>query len=115
METDKIPVHEGEPGGPYRVVGEIKAKVGAATVFSKTPTLEDVNFKLREQAAKLGANAVVQVQYKRGVIATSWKGMTATGVAVVMESDERPCPVCAESIKRAAIKCRFCGAEVQPV
>lgn len=39
-------------------------------------------------------------------------------VAVVMalpaqgRRDEQPCPVCAEMVKSAAIKCRFCGAEL---
>lgn len=27
----------------------------------------------------------------------------------------RACPKCAESIKREAVQCRFCGAEVEPV
>lgn len=32
-----------------------------------------------------------------------------------VETDTRPCPVCAETIKNAAIKCKHCGAEVAPV
>lgn len=35
--------------------------------------------------------------------------------ASVIEHDTRVCPLCAETIKNAAIKCRFCGAEVEPV
>ncbi|MCP1510981.1 SPOR domain-containing protein [Pseudomonas rhodesiae] len=30
------------------------------------------------------------------------------------ETDTRPCPLCAETIKRAAIKCKHCGGDVPP-
>jgi hypothetical protein len=29
--------------------------------------------------------------------------------------DRVPCPICAEMIMRAAVKCRFCGADLVPV
>ena len=35
-------------------------------------------------------------------------------VPAVDVSDSRACPMCAEPIKMAAIKCRFCGADVTP-
>jgi len=31
------------------------------------------------------------------------------------QADSRPCPLCAETIKNAAIKCKHCGADVEPV
>ena len=32
-----------------------------------------------------------------------------------MELDEKACPVCAETIKAAAIKCRFCNADIKAI
>lgn len=110
--TDAFPILTDEGSRPFRPLGTITARVGAATAFSKAPTLEDVNFKLQEAALKLGANGVIRVTYKRGVTATSWKGLTASGEAVVFESDEKTCPICAETIKAAAVKCRSCGADL---
>lgn len=31
-----------------------------------------------------------------------------------LQPDERLCPFCAETVKRAAIKCRWCGSELEP-
>lgn len=59
----------------------------------------------------MGANAVIRVRYESGMSLTSWRSMTATGVAVFKGADEVACASCAETIKRAVVKCRHCGAE----
>lgn len=50
MRIEDIEIHAGSVDRPYEVLGPIAAKARAATVFSKTPTLEDVNSKLRDVA-----------------------------------------------------------------
>lgn len=107
-----IELFTGEPDKPYKVLGHLKAKIAPIGNFAKQPTIEDANFKLQEEAAKLGANGVINITYTRGISAMSWKALYAEGDAVLLQSDDYPCPVCAESIKRAAKKCRFCGADL---
>jgi hypothetical protein len=81
MKVTEIEIHTGDVDHPYRTVEEISAKVEAATLFPKSPTLEDINFKLQEKASQLGANAIIKVEYNRDI-------SQASGVAVVLESDE---------------------------
>ena len=81
MKVTEIEIHAGDVDHPYRTVGEVSAKVEAAPLFSKTRILDDINFKLQERASQLGANAVIKVEYNRGM-------SQANGVAVVLESDE---------------------------
>ena len=42
-------------------------------------------------------------------------GGKSSAQEVATETDTRPCPLCAENIKRAAIKCKHCGGDVLPV
>jgi zinc ribbon protein len=114
LKIDDIEIHVGKPDRPCRVIGPITVSVGAGSALAPAPTIEAVNCKLRETAMKSGANAVINVQYKRGVMGL-WlaKPLTATGVAVILESEEIKCPYCAEQIKREAIKCKHCGMDLR--
>jgi uncharacterized protein YbjQ (UPF0145 family) len=112
MQINEIAIHVDGITQPYKTVGEITAKVSKASLLSKSPTIEDVNFKLQEQASKLGANAVLNVKYSRGMSLISYEVLKAVGTAVIVESDEVECPHCAETIKRAAKKCKHCGSDL---
>lgn len=61
----------------------------------------------------MGANAIIEAEYENGITWTSWRAMKGRGLAVRRLSDEISCAVCAEKIKRAATKCRFCGSAVE--
>ena len=113
MRIEDIEIHVGTPTFQYKAVRRLEAKCEATMAFSPAPTVEEMNGKLRTMAAKVGANAIVNVEYQSGASMTSWKSMKGTGLAVIKLSDDVTCPVCAESIKRAAIKCKHCGADVE--
>lgn len=111
MRIEDIEIHVGTPDFEYTAIRKLEAKCEATTVFQSAPTVDEVNARLRAMASKVGANAVIDVQYNSGVSMTSWRSMKGTGLAVERVADEKTCAVCAETIKRAATKCRFCGAE----
>lgn len=114
MQIDDIEIHAGSPSFKYEPIRRLEAKCEATMAFSPAPTVEEMNGKLRTMAAKVGANAIIEVEYNSGVSLTSWKSMKGTGLAVKKTSDEMVCPICAETIKSAAKKCRFCNAEIGP-
>jgi hypothetical protein len=112
MNVTDIAIHTGDIDQPYKRLGEITAKVSKGSLLSKSPTIEDVNFKLQEEALKVSANAVINVTYSRGMSRLSYEVLTARGTAVIAESDEVKCPFCAELIKRLAKKCKHCGSDL---
>lgn len=68
---------------PYTVLGEVKAGVRKATVFSKEASQAKVYRELWERAEKLGADAVVNAKYGDSHIsAFSWGKTNATGTAI---------------------------------
>ena len=70
----------------YNVIGKISVKLSKWTALSPDPTREDANNKLREEAAKKGANAVIFVRYSGPKITlTSWGVLEANGEAVRFE------------------------------
>jgi hypothetical protein len=90
MKIDEIEIHVGKPPSAFKVLGSIRIRVGAATIFSKAPTIDEANQALREVAVSAGANAIIDVQYNRGVSFFSWKALTATGTAVLLSASRPP-------------------------
>jgi uncharacterized protein YbjQ (UPF0145 family) len=68
---------------PYKVVGEVKAGVRKATIFSKEASQEKIYRELWERAEKLGADAVINANYGDSHIsAMSWGKTNAKGTAI---------------------------------
>ena len=100
-----VELFTGKPDRPYKVLGQVAAKQNDGNI-------EDCNAVLIEQATRLGADGIINLNYERKVLWTSWSQLNATSTAVKFESMDVACPVCAEMIKRAAKKCRFCQSEI---
>jgi uncharacterized protein YbjQ (UPF0145 family) len=77
-----VRIIEGELGAPYTVVGQVSAEAHVTSLFPKKSGRELVDDQLREKAARLGADAVVQVTYDSYNPLTSKKGYRAAGQAV---------------------------------
>ena len=68
----------------YKVLGDIEVTVNKTTIFNEDPTREQVNEKLKEEAAKLGADAVILVRYGTvGISLLSWGSLNGKGRAIV--------------------------------
>ncbi len=64
-------------------IQDLKVAVNKTTAFHPEPTVELVQQKLREDAAKLGANAVMEVKISEPQVSwVSWGSRYGTGVAV---------------------------------
>src|SRR5262245_39254080 len=81
---------------PYEVLGEVKAGVRKATVFSKSPSQEKIYRELWERAEKLGADAVINATYGDSHIsAFSWGKANATGTAIKFKPAAAAAPAAA--------------------
>jgi uncharacterized protein YbjQ (UPF0145 family) len=79
---------------PYEVVGEVKAGVRKATIFSKEASQGKIYKELWERAEKLGADAVIKAQYGESHIsAMSWGKTNATGTAIRFTGPAQPAAV----------------------
>ena len=111
MNINAVEIHVGEPEFSYVPLRHLEARSEARTAFSNSPDSDAVDAQLRQLAASIGADAVINVTYSRGISRTSWNSLKASGIAVQRIKDDVPCPVCAETIKRTAQHCRFCRVE----
>ena len=68
---------------PYEVLGEVKAGVRKATIFSKEASQKKIYRELWERAVRLGADAVINATYGDSHIsAMSWGKTNAKGTAI---------------------------------
>jgi len=78
-----VQIFEGEPTRAYTVLGPLDISVNKLTAFHQTPTREAAIKRLQEAAAKLGADAVINVKIGDvKVVPLSWGARQATGTAV---------------------------------
>lgn len=64
------------------VLGDVRAEIHQMSLFAKAPARDLADKELRAQAAKLGADAVVDIKYESSSPLLSKKGLRATGKAV---------------------------------
>ena len=88
--ASQIPLLIGEAGAPYSKVSKVTAIEYRTSPFKPRPSHEKVDQKLRDEAARLGANAVINVSYewKKATI-IGWGGLAANGWAVQVHDDAR--------------------------
>jgi len=84
VSPDAVQLTEGDiTSRPYTALGDLSVTVNKTTIFHPEPTKEMVDSKLKEEAAKLGADAVIYVRYGTvGVSALSWGSLDGKGRAV---------------------------------
>ena len=87
MEASGVELIYGGTDRPHRVIGEVKASKGATFVWSPQPEMSEGEEALRKKAAKMGADAVINVSLDRGTSAWSWKAVKGTGTAIAWEDD----------------------------
>jgi hypothetical protein len=85
MEASAVELIYGGTDRPHRVIGEVKASKGATFAWSPQPEMSEGEEALRKKAAKMGADAVIDVKLERGVSAWSWKAVKGTGTAIAWE------------------------------
>jgi len=85
--VDKIQIFEGDvTDRPYKSLGDVSATVNKTTLFNADPTREMVNNRLKAEAAKLGADAVIQVRYGTvGMAVVSWGSLDGKGRAIAYD------------------------------
>lgn len=85
--VDQIQIIEGDvTDRPYKSLGDVSATVNKVTLFNADPTREMVNKRLMTEAAKLGADAVIQVRYGTvGISALSWGSLDGKGRAIAYD------------------------------
>jgi len=80
--VETIVLAEGAATAPVTVLGSVNAEYHQKSMFSKTDARGELDKQLRMAAARLGADAVVDIKYKMNSPMMSKKGQLASGTAV---------------------------------
>jgi uncharacterized protein YbjQ (UPF0145 family) len=80
--AETIALVESGASAPATVLGPVSAEYHQKSMFSKTDARGELNKQLRAAAAKLGADAVVDIKYEMNSPMMSKKGQLAKGTAV---------------------------------
>ena len=71
---------------PYQSLGDVEVVIDKTTIFNADPEHKLINERLREKAARLGADAVILVRYNEtGVSLKSWGKFEGKGHAVAFK------------------------------
>lgn len=88
---------------PYEVLGEVKAEVRKATIFSSEASQAKIYRELWERAEKKGADAVVNARYGDSrVTLMSWGSTPVTGTAIKFKPVDAAAPTAAAAPAAAA-------------
>ena len=85
MTDGNVEIIYGGTDRPHRVIGEVKANKGARFLWSPYPEISEGEEALRKKAAKMGADAVINAQFDRGISIWSWKAVKGQGTAIAYE------------------------------
>jgi len=82
--VQQIHIIEGDVADrPYTSLGDISVTVNKVTILNADPTRDMVDQRLRAEAAKLGADAVILVRYGSvGIAPFTWGSLDGRGRAV---------------------------------
>jgi uncharacterized protein YbjQ (UPF0145 family) len=80
--VEAIVLSDAGASAPVTVLGQVSAEYHQKSMFSKTDARGELNKQLRAAAAKLGADAVVNIKYEMNSPMMSKKGQLAKGTAV---------------------------------
>src|SRR6185503_4287727 len=78
----QIVLTEGDAPAAHTVLGEVRAEAHQKAMFSKVSVKDIADQQLRDQAAKMGADAVIGIKYEPYNPMMSKKGFRAVGRAV---------------------------------
>jgi len=86
---DLIKIYQGDLEKKYESLGEVSVSVHKTTLFHPDPTRELVDQKLKENAAQLGADAVINVKYGTvSVSLWSYGTLEGSGKAIKFKGEE---------------------------